>query len=113
MPRYDYRCSEGHIFERRAGYADDVTSCACGQAASRVAVNQIGFSGFATTPQGQHDFREGYRRFREASESIEDARQRAEERYQRPVAPAELFNPALKKARKLNAAGVTADQIKT
>ncbi len=39
MPRYDYRCSNGHEFERYAGIDDDTVECPfCGKEAQRLAV---------------------------------------------------------------------------
>lgn len=112
MPLYDYRCPAGHVFERRAGYDEDVTACSCGEAASRQAVNRIGFSGFAVTPTGQQDFREDYRRFQEASETI-DYKVSQRERDTGTQINVPLYKAAKKRADKLASLGVTADQIKT
>lgn len=35
MPRYDYECPDGHVFEETAGYDDDVLSCIWGITSSR------------------------------------------------------------------------------
>jgi len=53
MPRYDFRCPDGHVTERRAGFEQAASVCGvCGAAAERVAVNRIGMSGFAIPPMG-------------------------------------------------------------
>ena len=35
MPFYDYDCSEGHRFERRAKHEDDMQHCECGALGKR------------------------------------------------------------------------------
>jgi hypothetical protein len=64
MPFYDFRCPQGHVTERRAGFGQSAIGCPCGVAAERVAVNRIGFSGFAVAPMAERNI--PLRRFEEA-----------------------------------------------
>ena len=44
MPSYDFRCLCGHEFEARGGYETADLPCPeCGEAANRLAVNEITF----------------------------------------------------------------------
>lgn len=43
-PLYDFTCPEGHKTERLTQRSTEVIACACGQAASRTAVNRINFN---------------------------------------------------------------------
>lgn len=64
MPRYDFRCSDGHLHEMRAGYDQPALPCpSCGKEARRNPVNRLGVSGFAIPPMrarpvGLSDFTE-------------------------------------------------------
>lgn len=64
MPFYDFRCPQGHVTERRAGFGQSAIGCDCGATAERVAVNRIGFGGFAIAPMGERNIPLG--RFTEA-----------------------------------------------
>lgn len=100
MPLYDFVCPAGHATERRAGYSVEVVACDCGQTASRRAVNRIGFSGFAKTPQGKADFYQDYRRFSEASSEMDYKASRYESE------GATVTTPNFFKAAKEQAAGM-------
>jgi hypothetical protein len=113
MPLYVFVCPDGHEAELLRPRTVELVSCACGQTARRREVNRFGVSGFAGTPVGQQDFREDYRRFSEASAETDYAATRIEynEGVKLPSPP--LFQAAKAEAKKMQAAGVTADQIST
>lgn len=50
MPLYDFRCSNGHVTEQRAGYDQSAIGCHCGTEAQRNPVNRLSVSGFAIQP---------------------------------------------------------------
>jgi hypothetical protein len=76
-------------------------------------VNRIGVSGFASTPMGQSDFREDYRRYNEATQEMTYSKGRYEDSAQVRVSDPPLYSAAKSQARAMGSAGVTADQIST
>jgi hypothetical protein len=78
-----------------------------------VEVYRINFGGFASTPAGQHDFRDDYRRFSEASAEIDYTQARHEYNEGLPERSSPLFRAAKVEAAKMAAAGVTADDVRT
>lgn len=51
MPLYDFRCAEGHLTERSAGFSVSEVDCpVCALPARRSEVNSIMHNGFAPTP---------------------------------------------------------------
>lgn len=112
MPLYDWQCEAGHRFTQRAGYDSQLAHCSCGQPASRQSVYRINFGGFAGTPHGQTDFSQDYRRFEEASATVDYKLSRREQETGQPIA-VPLYQAAMQQANKLEALGVTADNIST
>lgn len=112
MPLYDWICEDGHFFTRKAGYDAPSLPCACGKPASRQSVYRLNFGGFAPTTVGQQDFSEDYRRFREASETIDDKVSRRERDTGTQI-DVPFYKQATKRAKRLASLGVTADSIKT
>ncbi len=114
MPIYAFTCHDcGGTFDARAGYDQAYMKCdACGGEAQRESVYRVNFGGFASTPQGKTDFTNDYRRFTEASSEMDYKATRLESEGA-PVATPKLFKAAKHEARKMAAAGVTADHIST
>ena len=111
MPLYEFVCAEGHVTEKRTtSYALTAIICPCGQTASRQTVNRINFGGFAHTPGDRVDFHQDYRRFREASEGLDDQMSTIERnegvKYNSP-----LFQYSKAKAADLISKGVSVDDI--
>ena len=113
MPLYVYVCPAGHEAELLRPRTVELVSCACGQTATRRAVNRFGVSGFASTPMGQQDFREDYRRFSEATAEADHDATRFEYNEGVQLKTPPLFHAAKTEANKMIKAGVTADQIST
>lgn len=113
MPLYEFGCPAGHVTEKRTtDYGLYVISCACGLDAERSKVNRINFGGFTSTPMGQADFHQDYRRFTEATSEIDYKATRLESEGAK-VAPSAAFKAAKALAPKLAAAGVSSDAIRT
>ena len=112
MPLYEFCCPDGHRYEALRPRSTEVESCACGLPASRMSVYKFGFTGFASTPQGQSDFHEEYRRFEEASATIDDKVSKRERDSGEQIS-VPLYRAAKERADKLAKLGVTADQIST
>lgn len=85
----------------------------CGADARRQSVNSIGFSGFASTPVGQQDFAQDYRRYREASEQIDDQVTKRERDVGHEISTTSLYKNAKAKFKDLHSKGVNADSIST
>ncbi len=113
MPMYEFGCPAGHVTEKRTtDYGLYAITCACGLDASRSTVNRINFGGFASTAMGQADLAQDYRRFTEASSEIDYKASRLEAEGS-PVKPHTTFKVAKAEARKMAAAGLTSDAIRT
>jgi hypothetical protein len=113
MPNYVFTCAQGHQAEMLRPRDVILAACPeCGEDAKREQVYRVGFSGFASTPSGQHDFSQDYRRFQEASETI-DAKVSQRERDSGQQIATPFYQEAKKRADKLASLGVTADSIKT
>lgn len=111
MPLYEFVCPAGHSTEKRTtSYALVAIICDCGATAQRQSVNRVNFGGFAKTPQHQYDFHDDYRRFREASEGLDDAVSRVE-RDTGDKLNSPLFQHAKNKAAELVSKGVSVDDI--
>lgn len=110
MPIYDWHCEAGHKFTKRGGYEQTSLHCDCGLSASRQSVYRVNFGGYASTPGSQVDFYQDYRRFREASEGIDDQVSRVERnegtKYSSP-----LFKAAKANVADLTAKGVSIDDF--
>lgn len=51
MPRYDFRCADGHVTEEWAGFDRLTSRCECGAESERVAVpSRVSITGFAVAP---------------------------------------------------------------
>lgn len=113
MPLFVFTCAQGHQVEMLRPRDVSIAVCPeCGEDAKREQVYRIGFSGFAGTPAGQQDFAQDYRRFQEATATIDDkVSQRERDSGQKIDLP--FWQVAKQRADKLAALGVTADQIKT
>ncbi len=113
MPLYVFTCAQEHQTELLRPRDVSIAVCPeCGEDATRAEVNRIGFSGFAKTPMGEHDFHQDYRRFTEASSEIDYSfAKRESDTGQKLSSP--LFQMAKADMAKKAAAGVTADDIKT
>ncbi len=113
MPLYQFTCPVGHTTEKRVtSYSVEVIPCACGEAASRASVNRINFGGYASTKLGEAIDHNDYRRFTEASAEVDYVATKYESEGAKVVMPSPI-QEAKKLAPKLQAAGVTADQIRT
>lgn len=113
MPLYQFSCPAGHLTEKRVqSYDVQVIACACGEAASRGTVNRINFGGYASTKLGEAVDHNDYRRFTEASAELDYTATKYESEGAEVKTPS-MFLEAKKLAPKLQAAGVTADQIRT
>lgn len=110
MPLYTFTCPEHGSFDSREPYDTEVIHCACGKASGRESVYRVNFGGFASTPEGQYDFHQDYRRFREASEQLDSDVSKVERdegvNYTSP-----LFKQAKAAVADLTAKGVSIDQI--
>lgn len=53
MPRYDFRCSEGHVTEQRAGIETETIPCPCGRVADRLAVYRFNVAGDVAVPDSE------------------------------------------------------------
>ena len=81
MPKYDYACRCGLIFESIAGFDDDEMICGrCGQPAKRRGVYREQFISCETGPKGgikseppreEKSYRHEYKRFEEAAQTID------------------------------------------
>jgi len=110
MPLYTFNCPDHGPFDSREPYGTDAVHCPCGKAASRDSVYRINFGGFASTAVGQAVKPDDYRRFTEASSELDYKASRLESEGA-TVATPNYFKAAKHEARKMAAAGVTADQI--
>lgn len=86
--------------------------CSCGAAARRESVYRVSMSGFASTPIGQQDFHNDYRRYVEASGELDYKVSRREAEVGHSI-NIPLWPTAKKEAERLHALGVTADDIST
>ena len=112
MPLYTFNCPEHGPFDSREPYGTDVVHCACGKASGKESVYRINFGGYASTKRGEAVDYKDYRRFSEASAELDYKASRLESEGANVVTPS-YFQEAKKEARKMAAAGVTADQIST
>lgn len=87
MPRYDYRCAEGHVAEVNASRDTSALACPeCGAAAARVTLTAPSINGFVRKPTREHYV--NLNRFVEAQgELVEDARRMG-------IAPPDLYGEA-------------------
>ena len=102
---FDYRCEAGHVTERFAKSREEaLIYCACGRPAQRLAVYEIGVSGFARTPLGERQVKIGA--FQEAGAELEYAhgRQTNVDGSLKPTPP--LWQAAKREARRLQKLGV-------
>lgn len=126
MPLYVYRCEVGHVeeklvrsFQPRHQQSDELadtsqsSTCSCGLPSHRDGVTAFAFTGFAATPDGQRDFSQDYRRFREASEQLDSNHKRNEERAQQPLESPRLYQAARQEAKRLTSLGVTTDTYRS
>lgn len=113
MPIYDWKCEADHRFTKRAGYDTEVMFCDCGLTASRQSVYRINFGGFASTTVGQADFEADYRRFDEATAELAYKKERAEDSAQTRLADPPLYSAGKAKAKAMESAGLSADNIST
>ena len=113
MPLYRYECPAGHATELLRPRTVEAVSCACGEVASRQAVNRIGVSGFAATPSEARDWREDFRRYKEAGDTLQYKKERYEDATQQRYADPPLHGLVVAEAKRLEQAGVTADQLST
>ena len=115
MPRYDYRCAEGHVNELRRGYEDDIADCPdCLNPAVRAPFSQDQYLVTETgmkmgrrgvVPPDQVNLKPVYTRFQDASHEL-DHRSREGDANPR------LWKRGVRKAKELAAAGVTVDQFR-
>ncbi len=112
MPIYVFQCPEcGLEAEKRVtNYDVQAIACSCGKTASRATVNRIGISGFARTPGNELDFGQDYRRFREASEEIDDVASTVE-RDRGVTLNSPLYQESKKQAAVLISKGVQPDDL--
>ena len=111
MPLYVFTCPLGHSAEKRVtSYDVQTVTCTCGEVARRGQVNRIGISGFARTPGHELDFQQDYRRFREASEGIDDQASTVE-RNEGVTLTSPLFGQAKKLAAVAQLKGVQPDEL--
>ena len=103
MPLYDYGCDRGHVTESRQGMDIAFIPCRCGLRAMRVQVYRDQYMQAETGPKGglknrvpkdEKPWGKRYREFREASDEIHYAAERAE------VQPPPLYKEAKRAARK-------------
>ncbi len=110
-PVYQFTCPAGHTAEKRVtNYDVQAVVCTCGAMAHRGQVNRIGISGFARTPAAALDFSQDYRRFREASEGIDDQASTVE-RNEGVTLSSPLFKEAKKLAAVAQLKGVQPDEL--
>lgn len=104
MPFYDYSCPACGVFEHRGRVQDDETECACGKRATRLAVYEIGVSGFSRAPVNQREIRLG--QYTEAAQEVEHQHSRRTnlDGSLGPTPP--LWQMAKAKAKKLESMGV-------
>lgn len=118
MPLYDFHCARGHSTELLRSHGCDQVACPeCGGVAERSRVARIAHQIADTVVTDKYrtptDFREDYRRFREASEARDDRFSSIERREGAPLHAPDLFGAAKQRAQKLAAAGVKATEITT
>ncbi len=112
MPMYTFNCPDHGPFDSRESYGTDVVHCPCGKASGRQSVYRINFGGFASTKLGEAIDHNDYRRFAEASSEMDYQATRLESEGATVATPS-FYRAAKHEARKMSAAGVTADQITT
>lgn len=113
MPLYRYRCPAGHETELLRSRTAETVSCSCGEAAERLSVYRVSFSGFAETPVGQADLYRDYKRYDEAAQQLEYQKARAEDAMQQKLPDPPLARTGEAKAKALERAGVGSDAIST
>ena len=110
MPRYDYPCRCGLLFEAIAGFDDDEMICGrCGQPAKRASVYREQYISCETGPKGglkgepprdEKDLRKPFAEFREASQEIDHAYSRVDDPN---VKAPNYYKEGIKKARERGA----------
>ena len=111
MPLYDYKCSEGHLFEGRAAFGDDTpVSCpACGQPSERQKVyiitpfteSGVRVGRVSSTPRDEK--RVNLKKFQEASAEVDHAYKKIEESVGHPVETPSLYHEGLRQAKLVQA----------
>jgi len=125
MPTYDYVCVNGHVCELRRGYNDEVISCPeCGNVSIRSAiyydqsiVTETGMKQKAKVPFEERYLKPEYELFREAASEADYQCKRLEDTmgYDRSRGQSidpPLWKEARRKATRLHAAGVSADEFR-
>ena len=88
MPKYDYSCRCGRVTESRESFETDVIRCKCGKMAARVSVYRDQFISCETGPKGgmkveppreEKSYRHEFKRFEEASQTIDYAYSRIDD----------------------------------
>ncbi len=121
MPMYTFVCPDHGPWDSREPYGTESIPCRlainsrydiCGKASGKESVYRINFGGYASTKKGEAVDYKDYRRFSEASAELDYKASRLESEGANVVTPS-YYQEAKKEARKMAAAGVTADQIST
>lgn len=104
MPRYDFRCAAGHVFEDIVSRDTRSVPCSCGQRAQRELSVPSLITARASTPSDQREFKMGA--YREAAQEVEHHYQKLEYERDGPVARPDYTTIA-----KQRAAAATAGKI--
>ena len=98
MPRYDYRCAEGHTTESVQPHEVDAIECLCGRSAQRVVLAPPQATGFAQRPTREAPI--NLTRYMEAQGEIVQAAER------HGIEPPDLWGAAKERVRRGDAVAI-------